>query len=190
VLIITGVTIDRNITKQKEQAAEQRVEEATKDTESAEKAKRDAEADRDAKAAESAEKQRQIDELQKQLQAKRDAEARLASQASPAPSRSSSVIGSVTPTVNAVGCHLYEGLIGQYEWNAPTMLRIMNAESSCDPSKMNYGDNHGSCLGSYGLMQIGCIHGVTDVQMADPAANIAQAYSIWRSQGYGAWSTY
>lgn len=84
----------------------------------------------------------------------------------------------------------YYDLLSQYDWDVATMQRIMRAESGCNPNNHNYGDNHGVCLGSYGLLQIGCVHGQTMEYLSDPANNIATAYIIWLRQGYTAWSTY
>lgn len=84
----------------------------------------------------------------------------------------------------------YYSLLSQYEWDVATMQRIMRAESGCNPTNHNWADNHRSCKGSYGLMQIGCVHGYSVEYLSDPANNIAVAYKVWKSQGYRAWTTY
>lgn len=87
-------------------------------------------------------------------------------------------------------CESYRSLVAQYDWNVNTMLRIMKAESGCNPVNHNYADAHSTCSGSYGLMQIGCIHGYSAAHLESPQNNIAAAYSIFKSQGYTAWTTY
>lgn len=84
----------------------------------------------------------------------------------------------------------YFDLLKQYDWDVATMQRIMRAESGCNPTNHNFGDNHGSCFGSYGLLQIGCVHGYTVSYLSSPANNIAAAYKVWQGQGYTAWTTY
>ena len=90
----------------------------------------------------------------------------------------------------SIGCEPYRSLIAQYDWDVDTMMRIMNAESGCNPTNHNYQDQHGVCQGSYGLMQIGCVHGHSQAYLENPANNIAAAYQIFKSQGYTAWTTF
>lgn len=195
VLIITGLVAGNNyVTELTEQ-----VNEANTARESAEKERDDAKADADAAKRREAEEKAKNEQLRKDLQAKRERQAEEARLAAAKPPSTSPVTGNSTiagvsesiPTVsNAVGCSIYEPLVRQYDWNVPTMMRIMNLESGCNPNNHNYGDNHGVCLGSYGLFQIGCVHGIAGSLLADPATNISTAYNIWRQQGYTAWSTY
>lgn len=72
------------------------------------------------------------------------------------------------------------------------MLAIMKAESGCIPAKNNLtmSENHGVCVGSYGLLQIGCLHFSGDHNRNDPATNIAVGYQVWKKQGYKAWTVY
>lgn len=133
----------------------------------------------------------QNEQLQKDLQAKRERqanEARLAAARQAAPvSRPS---GTFSAAAGGGNCEVYRGLVAQYDWNVSTMMRIMNAESGCNPTNHNFGDNHRSCLGSFGLMQIGCVHGYNVAYLSNPANNIAAAYKIFKSQGYTAWTTF
>lgn len=92
------------------------------------------------------------------------------------------------PVVDTSNC--YYSLLSQYDWDVATMQRIMRAESGCNPTNHNYADNHRSCKGSFGLLQIGCVHGYTVAYLSDPVNNIAAAYKIYKSQGYTAWTTY
>jgi hypothetical protein len=70
------------------------------------------------------------------------------------------------------------------------MLAIMRAESGCNPTNHNWGDGHATCKGSFGLFQIGCVHGYSVEYLSIPANNIAVAYKVWQGQGYRAWSVY
>lgn len=55
----------------------------------------------------------------------------------------------------------------------------MKAESDCQPNAANLNDHHNGCIGSYGLMQVACIHTGYAAEY-DPARNIAKAYEIYR----------
>lgn len=66
----------------------------------------------------------------------------------------------------------------------------MEAESSCNPQAHNKTDNHRSCIGSYGLMQVGCLHTETPDKLMTPEYNIEIAYKVYKSSGWNAWSTY
>jgi len=133
--------------------------------------------------ADEAEKLKQENEkLQKDLQAKREKQA--------ADAQLAAAQQKAAVAVSYGGCESFRGIVAQYDWDVNTMMRIMKAESSCIPTKHNFGDNHRTCLGSYGLMQIGCVHGYTVAYLESPENNIAAAYKIFKSQGYTAWSTY
>lgn len=94
-----------------------------------------------------------------------------------------------SPTVVASdnNCEQYRTLVEQYDWDSRLMMAIMQAESGCNPQSVNGLDNHGSCTGSFGLFQIGCIHAG---EKLEPASNIAIAYRIYKSQGLRAWGAY
>ena len=76
----------------------------------------------------------------------------------------------------------------RYEWDAETMLAIMQAESSCNPEAVNTSNRDGSR--DTGLMQINSIHGIDGETLKKPAENIATAYRIYQTQGLKAWSTF
>jgi hypothetical protein len=92
------------------------------------------------------------------------------------------------PVIIAGDCDLVE----QYDWPIATAKRICFAESGGNVAAINWNDNHGSCKGSYSLMQVGCIHyysrGLTP--NTDPNLNMKIAYEIWKQQGFHPWSTY
>ena len=73
-------------------------------------------------------------------------------------------------------------------WSVSRMEGIMYRESRCDPQASN------SCCS--GLLQMHRIHvpvPVCDVwsraDLYDPAKNVCAAAELWKSSGYGAWST-
>ena len=98
--------------------------------------------------------------------------------------------------IYAVGCELYRPIVAQYDWDVNTMMRVMSAESGCNPYKDNPTDTHRNqygqviCYGSWGLLQIGCVHGYSQDEMHNPTANILAAYKVWNGGNYKAWSTY
>lgn len=76
----------------------------------------------------------------------------------------------------------------QYNWPTDTMLAIMQAESSCDPTARNTANTDGST--DTGLLQINSIHGIDPATLIDPTVNIQAAYRVYQSQGLNAWSVY
>ena len=93
-------------------------------------------------------------------------------------------------TVQRVGsrCEPYRNLISQYPWNVEIALAVCDAESGGVATSNHVDDNHGSCLGSRGLFQIGCDSTANFSAMFDPAANVAQAYSLYARRGWQPWS--
>ena len=69
-------------------------------------------------------------------------------------------------------CQPYWEEVTKYDWNATTSIKIMYAESGCNPTAKNMSDNHRTCIGSYGLMQIGCGYD----NLIEPTTNIKIAY--------------
>jgi hypothetical protein len=73
------------------------------------------------------------------------------------------------------------------------MMAVMEAENrNCDPNKnnMSLAEDHGVCIGSYSLLQIGCLHFSGNQNPNDPETNIAVGYAVWKKQGYAAWTMY
>lgn len=126
------------------------------------------------------------EQLQKDLQAKRE---RQAEEARLAAARQKAAVSN-SRIASGGNCEAYRGMVAAYDWDVSTMMRIMKAESGCNPTNHNYGDNHRSCLGSYGLLQVGCVHGYSASYLSNPENNIRVAYNIWKSSGYNAWTTY
>lgn len=160
-----------------------------------EKKKTDSELEKERK--ESEKLKRENEQLQKDLQAKkaREAEeARVAAaerekQEQQQAQQAAVSVAAPKPTAVASG-DCYASELSKYDWDVGTMQRIMRAESGCNPTNHNHADNHRVCLGSYGLLQIGCVHGYSIAHLSNPANNIAAAYKIYQSQGYTAWTTY
>lgn len=80
-----------------------------------------------------------------------------------------------------------------YDWPQQTAYAVCMAESSGGHTMYNGNDNHGQCVGSYGLFQIGCFwfpyYGY-EISY-DANVNVQIAYNIWKRQGgFGAWTTY
>lgn len=69
------------------------------------------------------------------------------------------------------------------------MQAIARAESGCNQANHNLADKHDGCMGSYGALQIGCIH-YNGESVDDFKVNIELAHRVWQSQGYTAWTQY
>ncbi len=80
-------------------------------------------------------------------------------------------------------CEAYRSLVAQYSWNVNVALNVMKAESGCNAQAVNRTDNHGVCMGSFGLFQISCHGG----QIFDPAQNVAAAWSKYQARGWQPW---
>jgi soluble lytic murein transglycosylase-like protein len=75
-------------------------------------------------------------------------------------------------------------------WDVDIMMQICEFESQGNPDAENWKDAHMGCNGSFGLMQVACIHGVSREDLHDPSTNIRVAYRIWKDSGYYPWTTY
>ena len=107
----------------------------------------------------------------------------------------------------------YIPILKQYDWDVPTALAVMMAESAGDPRAANPKDNHGQWVvkrgwrqyGSWGLFQCGSFtvdsrkykdadgNTVTETeQLFDPATNIAVAHQIYKEhhKRWSAWGAY
>lgn len=84
------------------------------------------------------------------------------------------------------------------------MSAIAEAENrSCDPSRHNLtasethrrADGSVICVGSYGVLQVGCLHYSAEDNIDDLATNVRLAHKAWESRekwgvGYAAWTQY
>ena len=95
--------------------------------------------------------------------------------------------------------------INKYDdWNANIMQAIGQAENrACNPLKHNLSatethrraDGSVICVGSYGVMQVGCLHYSAGDDTDDLATNIKIAHRLWQNRqqwgnGYEAWTMY
>lgn len=99
-------------------------------------------------------------------------------------------VASSVSTPLPVSCESYRHLVTKYSWDVETMMYAMRKESGCNTNAV--GDNYvigGVYAPSCGLLQVRTLPGRPSCdELKDPAKNIATAYQIWLSQGYGAWS--
>ena len=84
-------------------------------------------------------------------------------------------------------------IIARYDWDAELMYKIAIAESEKNPNAINHKDEHRTCSGSFGIMQLSCEnvekYGIWD-SWNNPEINISVAYKVWTSQGLRAWGAY
>lgn len=79
-------------------------------------------------------------------------------------------------------------LVNNYSgWDKRVAYAVCMAESGGNPNAANWNDNHGSCMGSFGLFQIGCIHAGASF---DGKTNVETAYRLYKSSGWSPWTTY
>ena len=103
-----------------------------------------------------------------------------------------------TVSVVTSSCEAYLPLLQKYNWDVSTALRIIGAESGCSSVGHNPTDQHRDrygniiCLGSWGLFNIGCVHGYSMKFLESPTNNIKVAYNIYIAAGssWGDWTTY
>lgn len=69
-------------------------------------------------------------------------------------------------------------------------MQICRLESQGVATADNWSDSHKGCDGSFGLFQIGCLHGVSRKQLHNPIVNIQVAYDLWKTEGWYPWTTY
>jgi 2-oxoglutarate dehydrogenase complex dehydrogenase (E1) component-like enzyme len=129
------------------------------------------------KAKEKLQKQdKKIKQLNKQLQSKKASETLArASQTSPKPILAAVAVKS--------SCQQYKPIFAKYDWNVSSALALCSIESGGNPYAANWTDNHGVCMGSFGLMQISCHSG----QVYNPEQNIAIAYAKYKTSGWSPW---
>ena len=97
-----------------------------------------------------------------------------------------SIASSTTaPTASSSGgCELVRNYTN---WNVDVAYAVCMAESGGNSNAANYNDNHGSCVGSFGLMQLACFW---IPNPTDPNANIAKANEIYSRSGWSPWGAY
>jgi len=97
-----------------------------------------------------------------------------------------SIASSTTaPTASSSGgCELVRNYTN---WNVDVAYAVCMAESGGNTNAANYNDNHGKCVGSFGLMQLACFW---IPNPTDPNANMAKANEIWSRSGWSPWGAY
>jgi hypothetical protein len=90
------------------------------------------------------------------------------------------------------------------DWDAHVMQAIAQAENrSCNPARHNLtasethrrADGSVICVGSYGVLQVGCLHYSASDDINDLATNIKIAHRLWQNRqqwgnGYQAWTMF
>lgn len=96
--------------------------------------------------------------------------------------------------VTLTPCETVRVEIAKYSgWDVAIMSAIAEAENrSCDPLRHNLSadENHKVCIGSYGVLQVGCLHYRNGEDRNDLKTNIAVAHRVYLQQGYNAWTQY
>ena len=96
--------------------------------------------------------------------------------------------------VTLTPCETVRAEIAKYSgWDVAIISAIAEAENrSCDPLRHNLSasENHKVCVGSYGVLQVGCLHYRDGEDRNDLKTNIAVAHRVYLQQGYGAWTQY
>lgn len=97
-----------------------------------------------------------------------------------------SIASSTTaPTASSsAGCELVNNYTN---WDTRVAYAVCMAESGGNTNAANYNDNHGKCIGSFGLMQLACFW---IPNPTDPNANMAKANEIWSRSGWSPWGAY
>ena len=96
-----------------------------------------------------------------------------------------------TEPYNQTDCP-YIDLLKEKSWNINIACNVMKRESSFNRYAVNWNDFHrtSQCFGSFGLMQVGCLHTQYFENYEDlyqPKVNIDVAYKIYQKSGWRAW---
>ena len=80
-----------------------------------------------------------------------------------------------------------KSIISEYGWDTQVAYAVMKAESGGNPSAVNWNDVHKGCIGSFGLFQLGCMHGARE-DLLNAEKNVEIAYKLWRRDGWSPWT--
>lgn len=110
------------------------------------------------------------------------------------------------PTAPLTGCEAVRAEVSKYSgWDVSIITAIAKAENrTCDPLRHNlttsetHRDASGNviCVGSYGVIQVGCLHYREGEDRDDLATNVEVAHraytarQAWDSSGYNAWTMF
>lgn len=102
-------------------------------------------------------------------------------------------VKSIAPIIINGNVESFRPLLAKYDWNTDIMLRIMDCESKGNPLIVNNNPATGDY--SVGLFQINLYGAMaktrpSEAWLKDPINNIQYAYSLYKSQGYEAWTCY
>lgn len=110
-----------------------------------------------------------------------------------------------TPVQQLTPCEMMQAEIAKYgDWDHNIMQAIGQAENrACNPLKHNLSasethrraDGSVICVGSYGVMQVGCLHYGAGDNVDDMGTNIKIAHRLWQNRqqwgnGYEAWTMF
>lgn len=101
----------------------------------------------------------------------------------------------------ATPCAKMRAEVAKYDWDVNIIQAIAQAENrGCDPKRHNLtaSETHrrrdGSviCIGSYGVLQVGCLHYKPTEDRNDLATNVRVAHRVWLAAGksYTPWTMY
>ena len=88
-------------------------------------------------------------------------------------------------------CNKYVEKLEAYDWDTSMAIRIAMKESRCNEKGHNPKDGHKGCIGSWSLMNVGCVHYKKGESHDDLDLNIEKSYKIYIDSGrsFGAWTT-
>lgn len=104
------------------------------------------------------------------------------------------------PEPPAQGCEAVKAEVAKYSgWDHQIIAAVAKAENrECNPVKHNEtasethrrADGSIICIGSYGVLQVGCLHYRPGEDVNDLATNIKVAHRVWSDSGYTPWTMY
>jgi hypothetical protein len=97
-------------------------------------------------------------------------------------------------------CERVQSEIAKYsDWDVNIMQAIAQAENrACNPARHNLttsethrrADGSIICVGSYGVLQVGCLHYQGKDKRDDLATNVRIAHKVYQHSGYNAWTQF
>lgn len=87
-------------------------------------------------------------------------------------------------------CSKFLKEIEKYPWDTATVVKIAFKESKCSSDAVNLKDSHRGCRGSYGALQVGCLHYKKGEDKKNVPLNIEKAYEVYKQAGnsFSPWS--
>lgn len=139
-------------------------------------------------------RQQRIEQLKRELQAKRERERKIALAQQAQATSNTEPTQTHTSQYSGGSCEQYRSLMASYDWDVSTAMRICEAESSGNVRAANWNDDHGECKGSFSLMQTACFwyseFGYSLSQKYDPEVHMDVAHKVYQRNGWGSWTTY